>query len=494
MSGAVDVWDVSDPANGQRTESASEGEVGTALTEESVPEGPVSLDDGTELTALAVSPDGSEVAVGHDDGTVAVATFGSDGSSPQSWRPLVGDLGVVNALAYRPDGQALAVATSDGVATVDRRPGAPAAATQLATGSWVSTIAYAPDGSLAWADLGSISVQPPNGEGVGWDTAGSTQSLVFSGTGDRLVAGGDDSSVTVWDVATGEVVGPPRTIRTGYAVRAVAVSPSGDRIAATADDGIVRQWPSDQTYGDTSAAITLPTTDAPTAATGFSHVSRLVVGSNHVAAARGDGGALIWQVEPGAAPQFAARIEPQPDSSTDSVALHEDRLGVADNDFSNGGSFLSLYDLSETCESGESCPNRSGEARMTTYATSIDFDRTGEYLVVGDEEGTVHLFGINADGTALTPLDSSCQVDSVINVLDVNPATDVVAVASDGAVQLCELRRRGGPRESFPWASLSILLVLSTHSRSPIRATNSPRVEPTSRSPSGRFVRRMTYP
>ena len=41
------------------------------------------------------------------------------------------------------------------------------------------------------------------------------------------------------------------------------------------------------------------------------------------------------------------------------------------------------------------------------------------------------------DGAALTPLESSCQVDSVVTALDVSPSTDVVAVAdSDGAVQL----------------------------------------------------------
>ena len=38
---------------------------------------------------------------------------------------------------------------------------------------------------------------------------------------------------------------------------------------------------------------------------------------------------------------------------------------------------------------------------MTTLATSIDFDRTGRYLVVGDDEGAVHLFGVDNDGTQL---------------------------------------------------------------------------------------------
>ena len=111
-------------------------------------------------------------------------------------------------------------------------------------------------------------------------------------------------------------------------MRAVAVSPNGDRIAATADDGIVRQWPADQTYGRHDRRHHPPDDRRTHRCGGVAYVSRLVVGSNHrVAAARGDGGALIWQVEPGAAPEFAARIEPQPDSSTDAVALHEDRLG-----------------------------------------------------------------------------------------------------------------------------------------------------------------------
>ena len=48
---------------------------------------------------------------------------------------------------------------------------------------------------------------------------------------------------------------------------------------------------------------------------------------------------------------------------------------------------------------------------MTTDATAVDFDRTGQYLVVGDDQGAVHLFEVNAIGTKLTPLDSSCKVD-----------------------------------------------------------------------------------
>ena len=272
--GTVDVWDVTDPAISASTvlrprrcdRAGGRHEARTRERRDRVGR----VDERAEsasLTALAVSPDGSEVAIGHDDGTVDVATFGHRTDVARRRTPLAEDLGSVNALAYRADGQAIAVATSSGVAMVDTHPVAPVAPRWLATdGGGVSAVAFAPDGSVCWADSDSIDVQPPTGAAISRLGSDRRQRCTRSPSTQRaieLVAGGDDSSVTVWDLATGEVVGPPRTLPSGPPVRTVAVSPSGDRIAAAGDDGIVRQWPTDQTYGRTTAAMTLPTTDGP---------------------------------------------------------------------------------------------------------------------------------------------------------------------------------------------------------------------------------------
>ena len=288
-------------------------------------------------------------------------------------KPLVADLGSVNALAYQADGQAIAVATSSGVAMVDTHSVAPVVPRWLDTdGSEVWAVTFVPDGSVFWADEDSIDVQAPTDDGdqrLGsdrrWDDA-----LAFNATGDRLVAGGDDSVVTVFDLETGDVIGPPRTLPWTFPVQTVAVCPSGDRIAAAGNDGIVRQWPMDQTYGETTAVMTLPTTDGNAGAIRRIQLTsdEWSVGSDHrVAAAEGNGGALIWQVEPGRNPKFLMRIDPQPDSWTKSVALNGDRLAMIDVLFNDpddpdapDGSILSLYDLSKRCGSDDSCPARFG--------------------------------------------------------------------------------------------------------------------------------------
>jgi WD40 repeat protein/tRNA A-37 threonylcarbamoyl transferase component Bud32 len=61
----------------------------------------------------------------------------------------------------------------------------------------------------------------------------------FTPEGGRLVTGGDDPDLFVWDVATGKHVA---TLHAGAAVRAIAVSPDGRSVAA-AVDGTAMVWP-----------------------------------------------------------------------------------------------------------------------------------------------------------------------------------------------------------------------------------------------------------
>ena len=70
--------------------------------------------------------------------------------------------------------------------------------------------------------------------------------------GTRIVSGGKDSKVIIWDAESGDVI---HTIR-GHAaaINCVAFSPTGDRIATASDDKTIKLW--DAETGEEISAIT----------------------------------------------------------------------------------------------------------------------------------------------------------------------------------------------------------------------------------------------
>lgn len=66
-------------------------------------------------------------------------------------------------------------------------------------------------------------------------------SIAFSPDGTKLVSGGSDKAVRLWDVNARKKIGEPLTGHTGW-VNAVAFSPDGETIASGSDDETVRLW------------------------------------------------------------------------------------------------------------------------------------------------------------------------------------------------------------------------------------------------------------
>jgi len=75
--------------------------------------------DGVQLSALAFSPDGSELAIGGTDGTAGVWSL-KTGKETLAFH---GHTSAINAIAFRPGGDEVATAASDGTARVWRATG-----------------------------------------------------------------------------------------------------------------------------------------------------------------------------------------------------------------------------------------------------------------------------------------------------------------------------------------------------------------------------------
>jgi WD40 repeat protein len=111
------------------------------------------IDKGTQWTiSLALSPDGSLLAIGRDDGSL---NFWHTADGQQAGLEMSGHHGQINALAFSLDGSLLASASRDKTILVwDVAQPAQPLATLVGHTSWVSTVTFAPDGrSLASSSL-----------------------------------------------------------------------------------------------------------------------------------------------------------------------------------------------------------------------------------------------------------------------------------------------------------------------------------------------------
>jgi WD40 repeat protein/serine/threonine protein kinase/tetratricopeptide (TPR) repeat protein len=197
------------------------------------------------VAALALSPDGRTVAVGSDDGELALW----DTDTAQRLDSAQAPHGGFTSIVFHPQGRFLATRGQDGLAQLwDSAPLKPRGR-PIQVPRWMTYIRFHPAG-LSFLATGPNGVQLRNlltgravGAPLGIDEAKQTQ-VVLGGAligpgGDRILTYGGDGYIRVWETATGRLAWPA-PLHEGNVV-AAEFSPDGRRLASTSDQGL-RVW------------------------------------------------------------------------------------------------------------------------------------------------------------------------------------------------------------------------------------------------------------
>lgn len=187
------------------------------------------------VQVVAYSPDGALLATASSDTTVRVLDAKTGAlvrAFPIDRTPLV------SSVAFSPDGKLLAASARESVRVFDLATGATKHALDLLPDS-ASTVAFSPDGKFIASGSGpkvwhfslvnGAVVRPMEGH------SGRVRGLAYSPDGTTLATIAHDTTLRVWDEATGKL---RRAIDLGtWTVRDVAFSPDG-KLIATAGNGV----------------------------------------------------------------------------------------------------------------------------------------------------------------------------------------------------------------------------------------------------------------
>jgi WD40 repeat protein/basic membrane lipoprotein Med (substrate-binding protein (PBP1-ABC) superfamily)/DNA-binding SARP family transcriptional activator len=207
------------------------------------------------VLGVAFSPDGKRIATGGGDRKAKIW----DAETGQELLSLAGHTGPVYGVALSPDGMHLATSSEDGTVRIWNISLSEELFAILAP-EGVFRFAFSPDGSSLAAGTGEDGAvwiwDASTGERLQTFPAGAhtawVGSVAFSPDGTRLATASDDTTVRIWDIASGrtDLVLEDHTDW----VNDVAFSPNGTRLATGSEDWLAIVW--DAQTGEELVAIT----------------------------------------------------------------------------------------------------------------------------------------------------------------------------------------------------------------------------------------------
>jgi WD40 repeat protein len=299
-----------------------------------------------EVSALALSPGGNQLAIGGADGLVQLQEVNWPTPHPRTlWQHNnAGNYGRVAALAFSPDGR------------------------WLASGSW--------DGTLRFGQVGQ-------GTPLTLEAGDLVRTLAFSADSSRIAAGGNDGVVRVWRV--GLTPGEPELLM-GHTrpVSVVAFSGDGRWLASGGDDRVVRLW----RLGASEPAIELRGHEQQVEKLVFSPDGRwLATGGN-------EGSVRLWSLD---RPNDEARV------------LRGHSAAIRALAFSTGGAFVASASADGVAQFWRIEAFEAGPVRLlghTAEVVSLAFSPDEHLLATASVDGTTRVWQVESEAL----IEAACQI------------------------------------------------------------------------------------